>query len=47
MGMDNEEILGQLGYSTEFIEELYKKKVISNDKDMNLCVPMKGKKLGW
>jgi L-carnitine CoA-transferase len=39
LGMDNEEILGQLGYPTEKIEELYKKRIISKDAAMKFCVP--------
>lgn len=39
-GMDNEDVLGALGYSPEEIEELYKKKIIANDKDMKFQMPL-------
>jgi L-carnitine CoA-transferase len=39
MGMDNEEILGELGYSSEKVEDLYKKMIIAKDAEMKLCVP--------
>jgi L-carnitine CoA-transferase len=39
-GMDNEQVLDALGYSAEEIEELYKKKVIANDKAMKFQMPL-------
>lgn len=39
MGMDNEEILGELGYSPEDVVSLYEKKIISHDPEMKLCFP--------
>lgn len=38
-GMDNEEILGELGYSAEKIKELYDQKIIVNDEEMKFCIP--------
>jgi L-carnitine CoA-transferase len=39
VGMDNEEILQQLGYTDEQVKELYEKKIISHDPDMTLTYP--------
>lgn len=43
-GMDNEEILGQLGYSDDDIAALYEGKVISQDKNGDLVYPWKNRK---
>ncbi|MCD8316202.1 MAG: CoA transferase, partial [Eggerthellaceae bacterium] len=41
MGMDNEAILSQLGYSDDDIQELYEEKVIAHDVDGSLVWPWK------
>lgn len=38
-GMDNEEILKELGYSDEEIKKLYSDKIINNDPEMKLTYP--------
>lgn len=38
-GMDNEEVLDELGYSSEQVQELYQKKVIAKDDKMKIMVP--------
>lgn len=39
LGMDNEDILGQLGYSEEQIADLYEQKVIAHDENGDLVYP--------
>ena len=38
-GMDNEEVLGELGYSSDYINELYEKGIINKDREMKLTFP--------
>ena len=38
-GMDNEEVLGELGYTEEQIRELYEKKIINHDPEMKYTYP--------
>jgi L-carnitine CoA-transferase len=38
-GMDNETILGQLGYNSEAITALYRDEVIASDPELKLCYP--------
>ncbi len=39
IGMDNEEVLKELGYSREEIRDLYEKKIISHDDEMRWTMP--------
>lgn len=43
-GMDNEDILGQLGYSEEEIQKLYDERIISKDADGSLVYPWRNRK---
>lgn len=38
-GMDNEEVLREIGYTAEEIEDLYQNKIIGKDAKMKFCVP--------
>lgn len=40
LGMDNEEILSQIGFTNDEISSLYEKKVIGNDEEMKFCAPL-------